>query len=384
MLIGSYTDIAQPVKQQRGTSIKSELGKRDPETLAVRRAVRELALDAHSPNTERSERVARRYWAEWYRLRYGKRGLPLPLPAVVIMQFIVDHAERTTRDGQRGLKTEMPARVERELVRLKVKKPGPYGLATIMHRVSMIARINREHLNGEPNPAADPAVRDLLRTLRLAYAKRNADEQRQMPALTVEPLNALLKELELGLANPTNKWAYRRALRDRALLLFAFNTGGRRRSEVTAARVERLKVRRDGTYEYMLGPTKSTSGKEDNEDRKRPVKGRAAKAMKAWLQEARLKTGPLFPRIARDGTIVAKALTPESVRNLMVRLSAQAEFDERYSAHSLRSGYMTEASNRGISLAEAMAFSGHRSVQSAVRYYRSTKKEDSPAADLLE
>ena len=51
----------------------------------------------------------------------------------------------------------------------------------------------------------------------------------------------------------------------------------------------------------------------------------------------------------------------------MVRLSAQAEFGERYSAHSLRSGYMTEASNRGISLAEAMAFSGHRSVQSAVR-----------------
>ena len=325
-----------------------------------------------------------RYWAEWYRLRYGKRRLPLPVPAAVIMQFIVDHAERTTRDGQRGLKTEMPARVERELVRLQVKQPGPYSLATILHRVSMIARINREHLNGEPNPAADPAVRDLLRTLRLAYAKRNADEQRQMPALTVEPLNAVLKELEAGLADPTNRWAYRRALRDRALLLFAFNTGGRRRSEVTAARVERLKVRRDGTYEYMLGPTKSTSGKEDNEDRKRPVKGRAAKAMKAWLQEARLKTGPLFPRIARDGTIVAKALTPESVRNLMVRLSAQAELDERYSAHSLRSGYMTEASNRGISLAEAMAFSGHRSVQSAVRYYRSTKKEDSPAADLLD
>lgn len=375
---------APRVKRPRALQPKATAGVRGLASDAVRQAVREISRDAHSPNTERSERVARRYWAAWYRLRYDKRRLPLPVPAEVILQFIVDHAERTTGDGGTGLRTELPARVEAELVRLKVKGAGPYSLATILHRVAMVARINREHLHGKPNPAADPSVRDLLRTIRRAYAKRNADEQRQMPALTVEPLNAVLKELEAGLADPTNKWAYRRALRDRALLLFAFNTGGRRRSEVTAARVERLKLRRDGTYEYKLGPTKSTSGKEDQEDRKRPVKGRAATAMKAWLQEARLKSGPLFPRIARDGTIVAKALTPESVRNLLVRLSTQAELDVRYSAHSLRSGYLTEASNQGISVSEAMAFSGHRSVQSAVRYYRATKKDDSPAADLAD
>ncbi len=355
-----------------------------PDESAARQALRELALDASSPNTERSERVARRYWSEWYRLRYGNARLPLPVQAPVIVQFILDHAERTTRYGGRGLKTEMPARVERELVRLRVKQPGPYSLATILHRVSMIARINRDFIGDQTNPASAPPVRKLLQTLRQAYAKRDADTPRQMPALTVHPLYALVGELEAGLGDPSDLWTYRRALRDRAMLLFAFNTGGRRRSEVTAARVDRLKAKRDGTFEYTLGATKTTKSQEEEEKRTRPVKGQAAKAMKAWLQEARLKNGPLFPRIARNGEITSKALTPESVRNLLVRLSAQAGLDARYSAHSLRSGYMTEALNRGIPLAEAMSFSGHRSHDSAMRYYRSTKKEDSPAADLLE
>jgi integrase len=248
----------------------------------------------------------------------------------------------------------------------------------------MIARINREHLGDRPNPASAPPVRKALETMRKAYAKRNAASPRQMPALTVEPLHALLRVLEADLADPHDRWRYQRALRDRALLLFAFNSGGRRRSEVTAALKERLKVKRDGTYKYIMGATKTTRGPEDEEERERPVKGQAAKAMKAWLEEARIKEGPLFPRIARNGTITTDALAPESVRNLIVRLSAAAKVDTPYSAHSLRSGYMTEASNRGIPLAEAMGFSGHRSHDSAMRYYRSTKKDDSPAADLFE
>ncbi len=38
-------------------------------------------------------------------------------------------------------------------------------------------------------------------------------------------------------------------------------------------------------------------------------------------------------------------------------------------AHGLRSGYLTEAANRGIPLLEAMEQSRHRSVQQASEYY---------------
>lgn len=371
-------------QRKQALVVREPAAGRRPDAASSRRALSELELDASSPNTERSQSTAQRYWSIWHQLRYGKR-LPLPVPAAVIVQFILDHAQRTERGGKRGsLKTEMPPAVERELIRLRVKKPGPYSLATIVHRVAMISRINRDHLGDRPNPASAPPVRKALETLRLAYAKRDAASPRQMPALTVEPLHALLRVLEADVANPADTWTYLRGLRDRALLLFAFNTGGRRRSEVTGALRERLKAKRDGTYKYLMGATKTTKGPEAEDQRERPVKGQAAKAMRAWLEEARIQEGPLFPHITRKGKITDRALAPESVRNLVVRLSAAAGVDEAFSAHSLRSGYMTEASHRGIPLAEAMGFSGHRSHDSAMRYYRSTKKEDSPAADLFE
>ncbi len=54
-----------------------------------------------------------------------------------------------------------------------------------------------------------------------------------------------------------------------------------------------------------------------------------------------------------------------------------------FSAHGLRSGYLTEAANRGISLPEAMDQSRHRSVQQASSYYNDANRKGSRAARLL-
>jgi integrase len=361
-----------------------------PDVKAAAKAAREIADDGTSENTTRSEGVAYRYWSAWYQLRYSKRSLPLPVPADVIVQFIVDHGRRRSRESTGALKSEMPVAVDRELVALGAKKEvGPLSLATILHRVSMIGRINRAHLKGEPNPVAAPEVRHLLAALRRAYAKRPQGAEAKAtpgakPALTAEFFYPLLDALAEDLNDSSDTWTYRRALRDRALLLFGFATGGRRRSEITAADVSGLERKRNGSYTYTLGPTKSTSGTEDNRDRTRPLEGEAADAMKAWLQEARLSSGPIFRHIERSGRISNKSLTPESVRNLVIRLSKRAELGSGFSAHSLRSGFMTECFIQGIPMPEAMAFSGHKTVQSAIRYYRAQDKSDSPAAHLLD
>jgi len=365
-----------------------------PDGKATSAAAREIGEDATSPNTRRSEAVARRYWRAWYQLRYGNGSLPLPVPAGVVIQFIVDHGQRRSRDADNALKCELPRAVDNELVKLGVKKKaGELSLATILHRVAMIGRINRPHLKGRPNPAAAPEVRQLLADLRRAYAKRPATTatdqttigtQGPKEALTGEFMHRILAVLEPALRDRGDRWNYRRALRDRALLLFGFATGGRRRSEIASARIESLKRHRDGTYTYLMGPTKSTTGKEEYDDRTRPLKGRAAAAMTEWLAEARVRSGPIFRRIDRGGRIGDEGLSPESVRNLVVRLASKADLGAGFSAHSLRSGFMTEAFIHNIPLPEAMAFSGHRSVQSAARYYRAQDKRDSPAADLLD
>ncbi len=54
-----------------------------------------------------------------------------------------------------------------------------------------------------------------------------------------------------------------------------------------------------------------------------------------------------------------------------------------FSAHGLRSGYLTEAANRGIALPEAMEQSRHRSVQQASDYYNNAKRRSGRASRLL-
>ncbi|MDH1099367.1 integrase, partial [Rhizobium pusense] len=55
-----------------------------------------------------------------------------------------------------------------------------------------------------------------------------------------------------------------------------------------------------------------------------------------------------------------------------------------FSAHGLRSGYLTEAANRGIPLPEAMEQSRHRSVQQASEYYNSATRRSGRAARLMD
>lgn len=49
-----------------------------------------------------------------------------------------------------------------------------------------------------------------------------------------------------------------------------------------------------------------------------------------------------------------------------------------FSAHGLRSGYLTEAANRGIPLPEAMQQSLHKSVTQAASYYNNAERKERP------
>ena len=85
-------------------------------------AVEELMREGESANTLASYRSALRYWAAWFGIRYGQ-GITLPLPANAVLQFIVDHAQRTTADG---LAHELPPAIDQALVDAGFKgKPGP-------------------------------------------------------------------------------------------------------------------------------------------------------------------------------------------------------------------------------------------------------------------
>jgi integrase len=94
--------------------------------------------------------------------------------------------------------------------------------------------------------------------------------------------------------------------------------------------------------------------------------GRPVIALKRWIAESRIDSGPLFRRIDQWGNLDLRALTPQSVNLIVKSRAAKAGLDPAaFSAHGLRSGYLTEAANRGIPLPEAMQQPLHKSVTQA-------------------
>jgi integrase len=130
-----------------------------------------------------------------------------------------------------------------------------------------------------------------------------------------------------------------------------------------------------------LGRTKTTTV---DDDAHVVLIGRPVLALKHWLAEAKIDTGPVFRRIDQWGNVDRRALTPQSVNLVLKTRCKQAGLDpEEFSAHGLRSGYLTEAANRGIPLPEAMQQSLHKSVAQAASYYDNAERKNGRAARLI-
>lgn len=92
----------------------------------------------------------------------------------------------------------------------------------------------------------------------------------------------------------------------------------------------------------------------------------------------------MFRKIDRWGNVSRRALDPKSVNDIVKLRIAMAGLEPaEFSAHGLRSGYLTEAANRGIPPPEAMQQSLHRSVTQAASYYNNAEQKNGLAARLV-
>lgn len=334
-------------------------------SLVTLQAADDLIREGESSNTLASYRAALRYWAAWYQLRFG-HPLSLPLPASVVVQFVVDHAARTIAAG---LRHELPAEIDQLLVEQKFKgKLGPMKLTTLLHRVAVISKAHQ--LRGLENPCQDGKVKELIARTRRAYSKRG-DLAEKKDALTKEPLLAMLETCDDSLIG----------LRDRALLLFAWSTGGRRRSEVASASMRHLRRVSDDAFVYTLAHSKTNQSGTDRPENRKPIQGVASQALQAWLEKSGIREGQIFRRVLKSGRI-GESLSPTSVRNIVRQRAQLAGLSDDFSAHSLRSGFVTEAANQNIPLPDTMALTGHRSVSSVLGYFRATV--NNKAANLID
>jgi integrase len=332
-------------------------------------AVRELLAEAAAANTTRSYATALRYWAGWYRIRFGD-DFALPLSEAAVMQFVVDHVARKGKDGG-GLTWELPPEHDQALVAAGLKaKLGPWKLTSVVHRVAVLSTAHR--LKRLTNPCEVPSVRTVLSRARRASVKRG-ERPAKKTAIAKSELEAMLATCDDSLEG----------LRDRALLCFGFSSGGRRRSEIAAADLRDLRRIGPSAYIYRLEYSKTQqAGVSSSSTPDKPVLDRSADALTEWLEAAGLTEGAIFRRLWKSR--VGPALSPAAVGEIVQRRAVRAGLEGDFGGHSLRSGFVTEAGRQGVPLAAVMAMTEHRAVSSVVGYFQSGSAEQNPASRLLE
>ena len=333
--------------------------------------LKHLASEGMGDNTLRALASDLGYLEAWCQLATGT-PLPWPAPESLLLKFVAHHLwdpVKRAEDPSHGMPMEVDAGLRSQRL---LRADGPHAPETVRRRLTSWSILTR--WRGLTGAFDGPSLKSALR---LAVRASTRPRQRKSKKAVTGDVLAKLLQACAG-ERPVD-------LRDRALLLTAFASGGRRRSEVAVLRVEDVTdedpVLADPAdpaspplpcLSIRVGRTKTTTS---DDDERVVLIGRPVVALRRWLEVADIKNGPVFRRIDQWGNIDRRALTPQSVNLILKGRCKQAGLDPTlFSAHGLRSGYLTEAANRGIPLPEAMQQSLHKSVTQAARYYDAERK----------
>ena len=369
--VATLDTIAAVLPMDRRDELAELLTDQDIETL------RHLVNEGMGANTLRALTSDLAYLQAWSLAATG-RSLPWPAPEALLLKFVAHHlwnVEKRLTDPEHG----MPADVDDKLRNQGfLRTVGPHAPDTVRRRLATWSTLTKwRGLNGFfSSPALKSAIRLAVRATPRPRKRKSAK------AVTGEILSRLIATCSTGSL---------RDLRDRAIVMVAFGSGGRRRSEIASLRIEQLRpeepIQIDGapplpSLSIHLGRTK-TSGADNDEVVY--LSGRPVDALNAWLAVAKIDTGSVFRAIDRWGNVSRRPMDPKAVNDIVKQRAEMAGLDPgEFSAHGLRSGYLTEAANRGIPLPEAMEQSRHRSVQQASRYYNSAQRRSGRAARLMD
>jgi integrase len=333
--------------------------------------LKHLAREGMGKNSLRALTSDLAYLEAWSLAATGS-ALPWPAPEALLVKFVAHHLwDETERaaNPDHGMPKHVTASLKSHgLLRIA----GPHAPATVRRRLSSWSTLTG--WRGHQGAFNAPALRSALKLAVRASAKpRTRKSQNAVTGDIVQKLLASIVTTE-----PAD-------LRDRALILVAFASGGRRRSEIANLRVEDIiieePVEKLTCLTLRLGRTKTTAAEEDQTAL---LIGAPADALNHWLARAKITSGPVFRSIDQWGNLKPRGLDPQSVNLILKsRLKAAGLNPALFSAHGFRSGYLTEAARQGISLPEAMAQSGHKSVQQAARYYNDAERKLGRAARLI-
>jgi site-specific recombinase XerD len=173
-----------------------------------------------------------------------------------------------------------------------------------------------------------------------------------------------------------------RQLRDRAILLVGF-ASAMRRSELVALNIADLEWTSEGV---MIRISRSKTDQEGLGQSVAVPRGATAcpvAALRAWIEAAGITDGAVFRRIfnKKRQRVTDQRLHGRCVASIVKKGAARLGFDvSAFGAHSLRSGLVTSAVKRGVSLLKICDQTRHKSIEMLRVYCRDAELFNGNAA----
>ena len=261
-----------------------------------------------------------------------------------------DFAMFCTNNGFKSLPTE-PKIVSLYLTYLSsVSK-----ISTLKRRIASISVLHR--LKGHYIDTKHPIIIENLMGIR----RKKGSYQKSKKPILLNELKEIVKAIDKINANKLyNSSISNKAVRDKAIILTGF-AGGFRRSELVSISHDDLEFVSEGVKIYIKRSKTDQSGEGmikalpylDNKE------FCAVTFLKQWIALSEIKSGLIFN------------ISDKSVALLIKKYVSAAGFDaNKYSGHSLRSGFATVSAEFGADERSIMNITGHKTTQMVRRYIK--------------
>lgn len=330
-----------------------------------------------SANTRRAFLSDIRVWERWCRAHHFNPALAR---APDVVHFLQDASAPYLLDEQ--------GRIKRTEAGRRIKNPNHRALSTLTRLLTHIAIAYR--MLGIDSPTKTDLVRLEMKALR----RERGAKKKQARALRYKgDVGDLAHDVPQGLcvaniiATLQRDWSGKAdliSLRDKALLLTAYDVGARR-SELVAIEVEHVARNRDGSGTLYIPHSKTD---QEGEGAYAYLSPRTMRALAVWQKAAQVTIGPLFRRIDvySDGSARTIHKTPmhaDSVTRAYRRLILKAwsagalpDYDENeiarivkeITSHSVRVGVAQDNFAAGEDLPAIMQAYRWRDAKTVLRY----------------
>lgn len=264
----------------------------------------------------------------------------------------------------------LPARPEAVVTYLASLALAGKADTTIGRHLAAIGWKHRQ--DGQVPPSARDAHRVIADTLAGIRRKARARPSARKAAITAHELAAMIAAAE-GQGT--------RSIRDREILALGL-AAALRRSELVALEVRDVELVDEG-LKLTLRHSKT-----DQEGEGRVIAVPSGKVLKpverltAWLAVRGYSAGPLFYQIDPQGRLADEPMSDRSIARLIQKYAGRVGLDpETVGGHSLRAGFLTEASRTGATIAKMQEVSRHKKVEVLLGYVRSAELFDDHAGE---